>query len=335
MKFKIFDNTFQPGEMATLAMPLPSQYSCAPMYLPIKILNGVNEGPCILIFGMVNGDEFNSIQIINSLLEKTNPKQLNGTIVAIPVLNVFGLVHSIKHNPTLEQAFPGDENGSYMHRYAYRITQEIIKKANYSIQIKTGAINHEILPQVYFNGEDEESIKMARAFQAPVITAVNMNQSSIRKIHQDLDIPFICYEAGEANKFGEEAINVGIAGIQNVMRKIALLEDQEFIQQLKPLVSEDTEWTVSDKPGILRTEIELGTRVKEGQKIGKLIDPFGNDESIYLKSPIDGIILGINNYPMIKEGDLVFKISSFQDDEKAEAKIEDWEEITKENFSDE
>lgn len=38
MKFKIFDNTFQPGEMATLAMPLPSQYSCAPMYLPIKIL---------------------------------------------------------------------------------------------------------------------------------------------------------------------------------------------------------------------------------------------------------------------------------------------------------
>ena len=78
-----------------------------------------------------------------------------------------------------------------MHRYAYRITQEIIKKANYSIQIKTGAINHKILPQVYFNGEDEESIKMARAFQAPVITAVNMNQSSIRRIHQDLDIPFI------------------------------------------------------------------------------------------------------------------------------------------------
>lgn len=38
---------------------------------------------------------------------------------------------------------------------------------------------------------------------------------------------------------------------------------------------------------------------------------------------------------MIKEGDLVFKISSFQNDEKAEAKIEDWEEITKENFSDE
>lgn len=30
---------------------------------------------------------------------------------------------------------------------------------------------------------------MARAFQAPVITAVNMNQSSIRRIHQDLDIP--------------------------------------------------------------------------------------------------------------------------------------------------
>ncbi|AIT08516.1 hypothetical protein LO80_00045 [Candidatus Francisella endociliophora] len=335
MKFKIFDKTFQPGETATLAMPLPSQYSCAPMYLPIKILNGVNEGPCMLLFGMVNGDEFNSIETINTLLENINPKNLNGTIVAVPVLNIFGLVHAVKHNPPLDDAFPGDENGSFMHRYAYRITQEIIKKVNFSIQIKTGAIDHEILPQVYFNADDEESITMARAFQAPVITAVNMNQSSIRRIHQDLHIPFICYEAGEANKFDEEAINAGIAGIQNVMRKLNLLKDEEFTQQVKPVVSEDTEWTVSDKPGILRTEIELGTRVKEGEKIGKLIDPFGNEESIHLRSPIDGIILGINNFPMIKEGDRVFKVSSFQDDEKAEAKIEDWEEIAKENFSDE
>lgn len=335
MKFNFFDKTFQPGETATLAMPLPSQYSCAPMYLPIKILNGVKEGPCILVFGMVNGDEFNSIEIINSLLENTDPKKLNGTIIAIPVLNIYGLVHFIKHTPPLEQAFPGDENGSFMHRYAYRITQEIIKKANYSIQLKTGAANHEILPQVYFNADDEDSIKMARAFQTPVITAVNMNKSSIRKIHQDLHIPFICYEAGEANKFDEETINIGIAGIQNVMRKFDILEDEEFSQQVKPVVSEDTEWTISDKPGVLRTEIELGTRVKEGEKIGKLIDPFGTDDSIHLKSPIDGIILGINNYPMIKEGDLVFKVSSFQDDEKAEAKIEDWEEIAKENFNDE
>ncbi|MDE4992580.1 hypothetical protein NAH07_11435, partial [Francisella tularensis subsp. holarctica] len=78
-------------------------------------------------------------------------------------------------------------------------------------------------PQVYFNGEEEESIKKARAYQAPVITALNMNQSSIRKNHQDLNIPFICYESGDANKYGEEAIYDGIAGIQNVMLKIALL----------------------------------------------------------------------------------------------------------------
>ncbi|AJC49026.1 succinylglutamate desuccinylase/aspartoacylase family protein [Allofrancisella guangzhouensis] len=335
MKFKIFDKTFQAGEMATLAMPLPGQYSCAPMYLPIKILNGTNQGPCFLIFGMVNGDEFNSIEIINSLLEDINPKQLNGTIIAVPVLNVFGLVHTTRHSLALEQAFPGNENGSFMHRYAYKITQEIIKKVDYSIQLKTGAIDHEILPQVYFNAEDQDSIQMARAFQTPVITAVNMNKSSIRKIHQDLDIPFICYEAGEANKFDEDAIGVGVLGIKNVMRKFDILKDQDFIQQIKPVVSNDTEWTISDKPGILRAEIKLGTRIKENQKIGKLIDPFGNDESVSLKSPIDGIILGINNYPLIKEGDLVFKVASFQDDEKAEAKIENWEEIAKESFNDE
>lgn len=73
MKFKLFDKTFQAGESATLAMPLPSMYSCAPMYLPIKILNGTKEGPCILVFGMLNGNEFNSIEIINNLLDEVNP----------------------------------------------------------------------------------------------------------------------------------------------------------------------------------------------------------------------------------------------------------------------
>ena len=61
-------------------------------------------------------------KIINSLLEKNNPKQLNGTIIAVTVLNVFDLVHSIKHNHTIRETFLGDENGSYMHHYAYRIT---------------------------------------------------------------------------------------------------------------------------------------------------------------------------------------------------------------------
>lgn len=335
MKFKIFDKTFQAGESATLAMPLPSMYSCAPMYLPIKILNGTKEGPCVLVFGMLNGNEFNSIEIINNLLDEIDPKNLSGTIIAIPVLNIFGLVQAIKHNTPLEQAFPGDENGSYMHRYTHRITQEIIKKANYSIQLKTGHIDHEILPQVYYNEDDDTSMKMARAFQTPVITSVNMTRTSVRKIHQDLDIPFICYEAGEANKFNEEAINIGVSGVKNVFRKLEILDDEEYNQLVKPVVSEDTEWTISDQSGILRTEIELGTRVKENQKIGNLIDPFGNNEPVALRSPIDGIIVGINNYPLIKEGDLVFKVSSFQDDEKAEAKLEDWEKIAEENFNDE
>jgi predicted deacylase len=335
MKFKIFDKTIQPGEMASLAMPLPTLYSCAPMYLPIKVLNGTHKGPCILIFGMINMDEFNSIEIINGLLDGLNPKNINGTIILIPVLNIYGLVQNTQAMYSLADAFPGDENGSFMQRYANRVTQDIMKKADYTIQLKTGYIDHEILPQVYFNNDDEISITMARAFQAPVITGLNMNKSQIRKIHRDLDIPFICYEAGEANKFDEEAINVGITGIKNVMRKLDALTDEDFSNKIKPIVSEDTEWTVSDKSGILRTEISLGTRVKEGQKIGKLIDPFGCDDSVAIKSPIDGIVLGINNYPMIKEGDLVFKVASFSDDEKAEAKIEDWEEISKENFYDE
>ncbi len=336
MKFKIFDQTLQSGEAATLAMPLPSLYSCAPMYLPIKIINGIDEGPCVLVFGMVDGDEYNSIEIINNLLDNIDPKKLTGTIVAIPVLNIYGLTHypqKLPYGKHLEDSFPGDENGSFMERYAYNITENLIKKADYSIQIKTGSINHQTLPQVHCNTDDEDTMKVARAFQAPVITGVSVNTSSIRKIHQSLDIPFICYEGGEAVRFDNEAINIGIEGVRNILKKLDMLRGENFEQMVKPIISEDTEWTISDTSGILKTEIEIGTRVKEGEKVGQIVDPFGNAEKVQLVSPIDGVILGINNFPLIKEGDRVFKVASFHDDGKAEAKLEDWEEIVTENFS--
>ena len=96
----------------------------------------------------------------------------------------------------------------------------------------------------------------------------------------------------------------------------------------RPLLffSKDEDWLRSHSSGILHADVTLGEHVKKGDIIGRLDDPFSNENSNLIKSHLDGIIVGINRSPLIQEGAFIFKIASFLDNEKAESMIEEWEE---------
>src|SRR5690606_14076237 len=112
--------------------------------------------------------------------------------------------------------FPGKKNGSYGERFAHAFTQEILRKADYCIELQTGGMNHNILPQVYCSFSDARAKKLARVFQTPTITNVDLNKNNLRKTTDDLNIPLLVYQAGEALRFDENAITVGVKGIKNV-----------------------------------------------------------------------------------------------------------------------
>ena len=64
--------------------------------------------------------------------------------------------------------------------------------------------------------------------------------------------------------------------------------------------------------------------IKKGEKIGRLSDPFSNDNSTTITSHFSGIVIGINRSPLIQEGSSIFKIASFIDNKQAEAELEEW-----------
>ena len=67
LSFEICDVTIHPGEIANLALSLPQQYSCAPLYMPIKVIHGKKKGPCLLIFSGLVGNELNGLEDINTI----------------------------------------------------------------------------------------------------------------------------------------------------------------------------------------------------------------------------------------------------------------------------
>ena len=87
-KLVISNEIIHPGEEASLALPLPELFSCAPMYMPIKVVHGKEAGPTLLVTAAMHGNELNGAEIINRLLKSSQLKKLKGTLIAVPIMNV-------------------------------------------------------------------------------------------------------------------------------------------------------------------------------------------------------------------------------------------------------
>lgn len=329
---QICDASIHPGEKANLALPLPEFFSCISLYMPIKVVHGKQSGACMLIFSSVKGDELNGLEIINQLLDSEEINHLKGTLIVVPVLNVLGLANyakNLKYETILERCFPGKEDGTYGERIAHVFTREILSKADYCIELRTGSLNHDILPQIYCNLADAQSKALAQSFAAPVITNVISENNALRQTTEQLGTPLLVYQGGEALRFDDSAISLGLNGIKQVMRSLRMLPENRLVQPnngFKPVFSQDQDWIYSHRSGILKSQVELGQRIQKNQIIGLINDPFSADTVEPVRAQQDGIIVGVNRHPLIHEGQSIFKIATFIDNLRAETALEAWSE---------
>lgn len=326
---QICDATIYPGESLTLALPLPEMYSCVPMYMPIQVVHGRQQGPCLLVIAAMHGDEINGTEIIHRLLKLSLLKRLRGTLIAVPALNVYGLTTRTRYIPAgmlLDRSFPGSETGSHAERLVFLFTKQILDKAQYCINLQTGALNHSNLPHIYVNFDWPEIKALAQAFQAPVIVNTPVEVGSLRETAQQKNIPVLVYEAGEALRFDERAIRVGIRGIVNIMRKLGMLPKTTHKHvKFESFVADRCHWVTAPCSGIAQDTIKLGAQVKAGNNLAIITDPFGTDKRIVVTAPLDGVVVGKNNLPLVYEGETLFQIAVFDKVTDVSSKLEQWQ----------
>lgn len=330
---QVCDVTIHPGEIASLALPMPEIFNCTPMYMPIKVVHGKQSGPCVLVIAAVHGDEFNGMEIINRLLSMPSMKNLHGTLLAIPVFNVYGFITRSRYladGLELDRYFPGSETGTHAARLAHLFTEKVLRLADYCIDIRTGAINHSNLPKLYIDTTNDKTRSLAKVFKAPVICNVSAERNSLRETANAHNIPYIVYEAGEALRFNEHAIKVGVRGITNVLRKLKMLPEMHKPHKkvTTPFLTKSYRWVRASKSGVSYSKIKLGQLVKKGEELAIIKDPIGATESSFVTSPCDGVVVDKNNLPVVHEGESLFQIATFHPDEMEEAAmhLEDWKE---------
>jgi predicted deacylase len=301
-------------------------YTSSPLSIPIEVINGYYEGPVLMVNAAIHGDELNGVEIVRQLINSIDPMKLKGTLITVPIVNVFGFIQKSRYLPDrrdLNRCFPGSEKGSLASRLAHTFFDNVALKCDYIIDLHTGAIHRTNLPQIRADLSNPKTAELAQAFATPVIINSSLKSGTLRGEAEKAGINVLTYEGGEALKFDPIAITVGIAGIKRVMQSIDMLKVSR--KKLPSyIIANSTSWLRAEHDGILRTLVSLGDKVEKGQTLAYINAPLGHFE-IAINAQKDGIVIGQQTLPLVNEGDAVFHIAHFANDQSmAEQVVEEF-----------
>lgn len=303
------------GETKRLDIPAGRLYTETEISIPVYVKRGLKPGPVLFVSAAIHGDELNGIEIIGRLIDAKQINQLRGTLIAVPIVNSYGVLNQSRYMPDrrdLNRSFPGAANGSLAGRFAHLFLQEIVSKCDYGIDLHTGAIHRSNLPQVRANLDHGPTFEMAKAFGVPVMLNSNVRDGSLRASAAKLGVPLILYEAGEALRFDELSIMAGLKGIINVMRHLGMLnKSRTKVQQVEPIVATQSGWVRAKQSGFVSHRRELGDYVNRGDVLAEIKNPFGEVVAT-LKNNRAGIIIGKQNIPLVQQGEAVYHVAYFK-----------------------
>lgn len=315
--FVIDDVEVAPGRRALIDLALPRLNSHTALAMPVQVVHGRRDGPRLFVSAAIHGDEVNGVEIIRQVLEKRALSRMRGTLVAIPVVNVYGLIHQSRYLPDrrdLNRSFPGSERGSLTARVAHLFMTEIVAKCSHGIDLHTGAAHRSNLPQIRADLDDPETDRLARAFGVPVLLNASLRDGSLRQAAAEHGIPTLLYEAGEALRYDPVSIRAGVHGVLQVMRTLGMLPALKRNRHaVEPFEARSSTWLRAPDSGMLRHRARLGALVQRGELLGHVSDPYsGLSEPIL--SPLRGVIIGRVETPMVHEGEALFHVARFKDD---------------------
>ena len=315
-----------PGERRIVQVPVAQRLTTGDVEITAVVIRGRKPGPRLFVSAAIHGDEINGTEIIRRLLKRPALKKLRGTLVAIPVVNVYGFVSQQRYLPDrrdLNRSFPGSVRGSLAGRVANAFLQNFVAGSTHGIDLHTGAIHRANLPQIRARLSSPEVEDLARAFGAPVILNSPSRPGSLRESTKQLGIPTLVYEAGEALRFDELAIRAGLRGVIGVMRHLGMFpaRAQEERKATSAVISHRSVWVRAPETGVLATQLRLGATIERKQVLGRITDPLGASETS-IKSPVAGILIGRTNLPLANEGDALFHVATFDELESVVSELD-------------
>lgn len=307
--FHIQGQTISAGEHAQVVLNIYKLPTHTLIEIPVFIFNGKEDGPTVLFLAGMHGDEINGIEVVRRLIKRKDvQKPLRGCIVAIPVLNIISFLAGTRDLPDgrdLNRCFPGGKNGSLGSRIAYDLMETIIPQIDFGVDFHTGGAKISNFPQIRCVFDDHKNVALGKIFAPPMVVNSPFRESTLRKEAANLGKHILVFEGGESHRFDYESVKEGLDGCIRMLHHYKMIK--AHATNKKAVVLKKSSWVRAKSSGLFHTTKKSGGAVKKGEVIGMICDPYGEVEH-ELHSPHDGYIVGVNNQPVVNQGDALIHV---------------------------
>jgi predicted deacylase len=294
------DLVIKPGQRVLTRLVISRLPSGTVIDIPVHVFRSTEPGPTVLLLAGMHGDEVNGIETIRRMVRRDQLRPLRGTIIAIPILNIYGFLNFSREVPDgkdVNRSFPGNPRGSLASRVAHRFMREIMPLIDYGIDFHTGGAARANISQVRcLLHQDAETDALAAAFAAPFTLHAALREG--RRI--------IVYETGESLRLDDAGIELAIAGTFRVLQHLGMVETAVPAAAASVVCMRST-WLRARYAGLFRSDVQLGDYIEKGQVYGSVADPYG-EHAVRLESPVAGYIIGLNHMPVVNQGDALVHV---------------------------
>lgn len=286
-----------------------------PLDVTVIIQRSKIPGPTILFTAGIHGNELNGVEIVRQLIHKKYNIPEKGTIICIPVVNVFGFLNQERKFPDgrdLNRVFPGSKTGPLASRFAFAIMNEIIPHIDYCIDFHTGGDQRFNYSQTRIDSTDRKTLALAKVFGCKFIINSAIKEKSFRKSVTDLGKKVLLFEGGKSLELDRIVTQRALEGTLKVLHYLGFRSDNDdtiLAPAIKQHLVTKSSWLRAPKSGMYRGFKVLGSLVEKGQLLGSVSDPFGTSERA-IKAPYAGYIICNNHAPIVNQGDALFHITT-------------------------
>lgn len=304
--FELLDKTVRPGTFTQLNWPV--ELSSLKFDLPVIVVHGAYQGPVIGVIAALHGDELNGIEIARQVMHDLDPKELAGTLIAVPIVNIEGFVQKSRYmadRRDLNRYFPGDPKGITPARYAHDLFQQIILKCEALIDIHTGSYFRTNLPQLRADMSNDAVADMVAQFGALTVVHSVGAHGTLRGAATEAGIPAVTMEVGGPLALVPRDVSFGVQAVRTFLGEVGMIPRAWVGTQPLPFYCESF-FLIAEQSGILLADVELGDEIKKDQQIAMIVNPVTNLEYT-VKAPYDAIILGKAENQFVSAGYVIFR----------------------------
>lgn len=229
----ILKETILAGESKTINMEIAKLHTMNKLKIPIIVERSKLDGPTVLFTACLHGDEINGTEIVRQLIIQKINKPKQGTIICIPIINIFGFINKTREFPDgrdLNRVFPGSKTGSLASRFAFYILKEIMPHVDYAIDFHAGGASRFNAPQIRIVPENSELKELSDVFNAPFTLYSKNISGTFRNSCDKLDVKMLLFEGGKSLDLNDNVTQEALEGTKRFLDHLGMLNPRKKLQ---------------------------------------------------------------------------------------------------------